>query len=222
MLRSIPLNRPLLAARIIPTYRNFFHTSQMMRQAPRLRTNEQLDPAQGSPKQGTEPPKQSGIKGLIHRYGYAALAIYLGLSVVDFAITFGLVHSMGEEKVKQLEDTVKKFFGFDSSKSKGEKEYGGRIDMSEDPLNEETAGKPKKPSSWISSTLLAEIGVAFAIHKSLIFLRVPFTMAITPPIVKALQRWGFQIGKARLPTSTGTTLGTKATTNQRWFSGWFF
>lgn len=180
----------------------------------------------GSAGGGKEPLKQSRIRYLASKYGYSALGIYLGISVIDLAVTFGLVHSLGKEKIEKLQDEVKDYFGIpkDSENSKKESiedKYGGRIDMSEDEQGSNTPMISRKDTSRGSSTLLAEIAVAFAIHKSLIFLRVPLTVAITPPIVKTLQRWGYNVGKSTFPTRVGSTMGTKSTAGQR-FGSWFF
>lgn len=40
-----------------------------------------------------------------------------------------------------------------------------------------------------------QLALAYAIHKSFIFLRVPLTAAVTPKVVKVLRGWGWQIGK---------------------------
>ena len=40
-----------------------------------------------------------------------------------------------------------------------------------------------------------QLALAYAIHKSFIFLRVPLTAALTPKIVKKLRSWGWNIGK---------------------------
>ena len=37
--------------------------------------------------------------------------------------------------------------------------------------------------------------LAYGVHKSLIFFRVPLTAAVTPKIVKTLRGWGWNIGK---------------------------
>jgi hypothetical protein len=38
------------------------------------------------------------------------------------------------------------------------------------------------------------LALAYAVHKSLIFLRVPLTAAILPKVVKVLRGWGWQVG----------------------------
>jgi hypothetical protein len=45
------------------------------------------------------------------------------------------------------------------------------------------------------ASLATQLALAYAIHKSFIFIRVPLTIAITPKIVKVLRGWGWDIGK---------------------------
>lgn len=40
-----------------------------------------------------------------------------------------------------------------------------------------------------------QLALAYAIHKSFIFIRVPATVAVTPKVVKTLRSWGWNIGK---------------------------
>jgi N-terminal acetyltransferase 2 len=40
-----------------------------------------------------------------------------------------------------------------------------------------------------------QLALAYAIHKTFIFVRVPLTAAITPKVVKTLRGWGWNIGK---------------------------
>ena len=42
-----------------------------------------------------------------------------------------------------------------------------------------------------------QLALAYAIHKSFIFIRVPLTVALTPKVVKVLRGWGWDIGKRR-------------------------
>jgi hypothetical protein len=46
--------------------------------------------------------------------------------------------------------------------------------------------------------LATQLALAYAIHKSCIFVRVPLTAAVTPKVVKVLRSWGWQIGKRPL------------------------
>jgi hypothetical protein len=47
----------------------------------------------------------------------------------------------------------------------------------------------------LATAIWTELALAYAIHKSLIFIRVPITAAVTPKVVKTLRKWGFDIGK---------------------------
>ena len=42
-----------------------------------------------------------------------------------------------------------------------------------------------------------QLALAYAIHKSFIFIRVPIAVAVTPKVVKVLRGWGWDIGKRR-------------------------
>lgn len=46
-----------------------------------------------------------------------------------------------------------------------------------------------------------QLGLAYVIHKSFIFVRVPLAAAITPKVVKTLRSWGWNIGK--MPSRKG-------------------
>lgn len=126
------------------------------------------------------PKEPTGIKKLIQQYGYSALGVYLGLSLIDLPICFIVVHSAGEEKIREYQDKFLTLIGYKKEKS-AETGASGTEDGNE---NEEK-----------SSTVVTEFALAYAIHKSLIFVRLPITAAITPWVVKRLQSMGFKIGK---------------------------
>lgn len=42
-----------------------------------------------------------------------------------------------------------------------------------------------------------QLGLAYLVHKSLIFFRVPLTAAVLPKVVKTLRKWGYNIGKKK-------------------------
>jgi hypothetical protein len=51
-----------------------------------------------------------------------------------------------------------------------------------------------------STAIWTQLALAYAIHKSFIFIRVPVTAAITPKVVKTLRSWGWDIGKKKPKT----------------------
>ncbi|KAG7883187.1 hypothetical protein KL905_001888 [Ogataea polymorpha] len=124
---------------------------------------------------GAKKPK--GIKLLMQEYGYSALGVYFALSCIDLPITFLMVHSAGEEAIKEYQDQFLRWIGW----RKG------------DPVNSDQETGKSSESGY--STLWTEFAVAYAIHKSLIFIRLPITAAITPAVVSKLRKMGFNVGK---------------------------
>lgn len=55
-----------------------------------------------------------------------------------------------------------------------------------------------------------QLALAYAVHKSFIFLRVPLTAAVLPRVVKTLRRWGWDIGKKRPKTAVTSSSSTEA------------
>lgn len=49
-----------------------------------------------------------------------------------------------------------------------------------------------------------QLALAYAIHKSFIFIRVPLTAALTPKVVRVLRGWGWDIGKRKPKAVKGT------------------
>ncbi len=45
--------------------------------------------------------------------------------------------------------------------------------------------------------MATQLALAYAIHKSFIFVRVPLAAVVTPRVVKVLRGWGWQIGKQK-------------------------
>ena len=54
-----------------------------------------------------------------------------------------------------------------------------------------------------------QLALAYAIHKSFIFVRIPLTAAVTPKVVRVLRGWGWDIGK-RKSKSVAAGAGTKS------------
>jgi hypothetical protein len=55
------------------------------------------------------------------------------------------------------------------------------------------------PSTTLTTTtaIWSQLGLAYLVHKSLIFFRVPLTAAVLPKVVKTLRSWGYNIGKRK-------------------------
>jgi len=46
-----------------------------------------------------------------------------------------------------------------------------------------------------NASLWTQLVLAYAVHKSLIFFRVPLTAAVLPKVVKTLRGWGWDVGR---------------------------
>ncbi|KAL2115726.1 hypothetical protein VTJ04DRAFT_9981 [Mycothermus thermophilus] len=159
-----------------------------------------------------EPQSLSGrLKKLTREYGWVALGVYLGLSVLDFPFCFLLVRTVGSEKIAHVEhivvssllklvpESVQQWWAERRGTSRGEgldgpgelEVYGHGVAQAEERRKQEGA------------SLATELALAYAIHKSFIFVRVPLTAAVTPKVVKVLRSWGWQIGKNPLKNKKG-------------------
>ncbi|KAL1893380.1 DUF1279 superfamily [Ceratocystis pirilliformis] len=139
------------------------------------------------------------LKILSKQYGWVALGVYLGLSMLDFPFCFLLVRVAGPERIGHLEnvvvsavssvipDSVKPFYHECKAKLKQRRTNEAEREGSEDGSNDgEVESK--------GASLGTQLALAYAIHKSLIFIRVPLTAAVTPKVVKILHRWGYKVG----------------------------
>lgn len=176
--------------------RTLFHTKQSSRLFQEAKAH-----ASSSGKTTQEAPKK-GIRQLMSQYGYSALGVYFALSGIDLPLSFLLVHSMGQEKIVELETTVKEFLGYsteveDSTIFASVEGAGANVTIDNEGAVAISDGSESEEGwrSYFTPTLLTEFGIAYALHKSFIFVRVPLTAAITPKVVTTLQRWGFNIGK---------------------------
>jgi hypothetical protein len=52
---------------------------------------------------------------------------------------------------------------------------------------------------WLTyvAAIWTQLGLAYIVHKSFIFIRVPLTAAVLPKVVKTLRSWGYNIGKKK-------------------------
>ncbi|KIW13226.1 hypothetical protein PV08_08413 [Exophiala spinifera] len=67
----------------------------------------------------------------------------------------------------------------------------------------------EKANAGSNASIWTQLALAYAIHKSFIFVRVPLTAAVTPKVVKTLRGWGWNIGKMpKKGVSGGSSSGT--------------
>lgn len=173
------------------------------------------------------PKKPTGLKALMKEYGYSALGVYFGLSMIDLPLCYLLVHSLGKDEIERHKNDVKRYFGYGVDPAELELRQQSRR------LSSEIDGDSSK-EGWLAQFSWTEFALAYGIHKSLIFIRVPICAAITPGVVSLLRRWGFRIGSANLSTNaliakdriqdmtaSSKRFGVRPNAKKRWFS-WFF
>ncbi|KAF8958207.1 hypothetical protein BGZ46_002020 [Entomortierella lignicola] len=135
------------------------------------------------------------IKGMIKKYGYTGVAVYLGISTLDLAATFVLVKALGMEKIEVAQDWVVdhigSYFGYKRDPTHIHHHYDGKGDEAAahdlDKVGDEQLGAIYNKASGLWSVFL----IAYGIHKLLVPLRVVATSMITPPLVKWLVKRGW-------------------------------
>ncbi|EPE02206.1 peptide alpha-n-acetyltransferase [Ophiostoma piceae UAMH 11346] len=148
------------------------------------------------------------LKKLSREYGWAAVGIYLGLSALDFPFCFLLVRWLGTDRIAAAEhfvvshvkavipDSVKEYWTSYRKELKDVQRDSGNETADPEPV-EGWGVKEAEERVQKEASLATQLALAYAIHKSFIFVRVPLTAAVTPKVVKVLRAWGWKIGKPK-------------------------
>ncbi|KAH0294246.1 hypothetical protein KCU62_g661, partial [Aureobasidium sp. EXF-3399] len=147
------------------------------------------------------------FKQLGKEYGWVVTGVYFGLSALDLPFCFLAVRGLGTDRVARWEHaivgTVK-----DAIKAVMP-DVGAKADDVVEQV-ETAVGSPaaREGNVWgvpeadarnkEEASLWTQFVLAYAIHKSFIFIRVPLAVAVTPKVVKILRSWGWQVGKKKL------------------------
>ncbi|KAI0595416.1 peptide alpha-N-acetyltransferase Nat2 [Biscogniauxia sp. FL1348] len=175
-------------------------------------TSRARDSKPNAKKAGASEPQglSARLKKLSREYGWSALGVYLTLSVLDFPFCFLLVRIVGTERIGELEHFVvsyvkklipepvrERWNEYRKALKEAEQEHLGNDNVTE---HVEMAGwgvEEAEKRNKAEASLGTQLALAYAIHKSFIFIRVPLTAAVTPKVVKVLRSWGWNIGKRR-------------------------
>lgn len=135
--------------------------------------------------------------------------MYLGLSALDFPFCFLAVRLLGTDRIGHYEDVVKDAFWNavrlvipDAGTTSAEKhahEETAEATLREGSLDTGDLAAAKVRNGGDAS-IWTQLGLAYIVHKSLIFFRVPLTAAVLPKVVKTLRKWGYNIGKKKPKT----------------------
>jgi len=147
------------------------------------------------------------MRKLSREYGWSALGVYLLLSALDFPFCFLGVRWLGTEKIGHWEHVVVETFwkvvpwpfpateGSTEGSTKGPTETGPLAETG--PAEGDSWGveEAERANRGETASIWTQLALAYAIHKSFIFIRVPLTAAVTPKVVRVLRGWGWDIGK---------------------------
>ncbi|PUU83257.1 hypothetical protein B9Z19DRAFT_965419 [Tuber borchii] len=200
LLRLLPsrLQLPNLRVRpILPT------TASLLRNL-RQPLRQSFSTAKKTPPQPLAKPTtlSARLKHLSREYGYSAVGVYFLLSALDFPFCFLAVQYLGAEKIGELETRVGGFvkpywvslrsaIGYPPAPVPvGDGEAGAGEGRERQEVVHGAEGEAEKAAS-----IWTELALAYAIHKSFIFIRVPLTAAVTPKVVKVMRGWGWNIGR---------------------------
>ena len=204
--RSIPSSsRRKPSSRINPTY----FTQRRAYSAPAA-----AGPSSASTNQNESLTQK--LRRLLRENGKVALGVYLGLSAIDFSLTFLAIYALGAEHVKDAEDWVLKHLHWKrkeelavdyESASQLQQEGGGVVDRVKDrvgawaekkqaaleekklrqiELAQQQGSDTRKSSGEMGSALWTTAVLAYAIHKTAL---LPFRIGVTAAVTPAVVRW---------------------------------
>ncbi|MCJ1375233.1 hypothetical protein MMC20_006467 [Loxospora ochrophaea] len=147
------------------------------------------------------------LRALSREYGWSALGVYLLLSALDFPFCFVAVRWLGTERIGRWEAQVMGYvwsavrwgrgaLGLENQapiEGKQTEEYAVVVDEAD----VHGVGEAERANKGEGASIWTQLALAYAIHKSFIFVRVPLTAAVLPKVVKVLRGWGWSIGKRK-------------------------
>ncbi|KAK3402744.1 hypothetical protein B0T20DRAFT_465632 [Sordaria brevicollis] len=160
--------------------------------------------AKGKEKEPEPTGFSARMKKLSKEYGWTAVGVYLALSVLDFPFCFLLVRTVGTEKIAHVEHIVVSWL--EKAIPQSVQDFWHKYRNTLKANKGESAGEGlEQAAGWgveaaeerrkqAGASLATELALAYAIHKSFIFVRVPLTAAILPKVVKVLRSWGYHVG----------------------------
>lgn len=179
--------------------RRNFHSSR-----PRRSNKEKPEP---SAKQAEIPEESLSLsqrmRKLSREYGKATIFVYFALSIADFPFCFLLVRFVGTDRISEIErwvvSNVSQFVptGVKDLWQQWKAWRAQRAEGDDTTDSDKWGVKEAQENHKEEASLATQLALAYAVHKSFIFIRVPLTAAVTPRVVKTLRSWGWDIGKKR-------------------------
>ncbi|TGO66110.1 hypothetical protein BOTNAR_0068g00250 [Botryotinia narcissicola] len=148
------------------------------------------------------------MKKLSREYGWSVVGVYIFLSAADFPFCYLLVRTLGTDRIGEWEHTITSSIKSIIPESIKTTFHEWRVAMqkaSHDVTGSDKLGDGVEMAGWgveeaeernkRDASLGTQLALAYAIHKSFIFIRVLLTAAVTPKVVRTLRGWGWDIGK---------------------------
>ena len=128
--------------------------------------------------------------------------MYTVLSALDFTLVFVLIHLAGAERIEPLFMAMMSKYRVIRYGDERAKEIEAEVKEEKRVEALEQVKDKKKNKGWMSRTVLAELALAYPIHKvALLPVRAGLTVAWTPKFVGWLTRRGW-VGKVSNPDSS--------------------
>ncbi|MCJ1399014.1 hypothetical protein MMC11_002216 [Xylographa trunciseda] len=198
---------------------NFLRHNQRFRASPkRFFSEKPPNPPNYNPTPNLTSPQPSltlsqRMRKLSREYGWSVVGVYALLSALDFPFCFIAVRALGTERIGDWEHKIVEWVkravpvqipvkwrgtGGESVEQAQVAVDGAIAGYDHGVKDAEKANAGEKASIW------TQLALAYAIHKSFIFIRVPVTAAITPKVVRVLRGWGWDIGKRKSKSITSS------------------
>ncbi|KIW37976.1 uncharacterized protein PV06_09953 [Exophiala oligosperma] len=176
------------------------------------------------------------MKKLSREYGWAALGVYLALTALDFPFCFLAVRMLGTDRIGHWEHVALSWIrGVVAwpfpQKQKEVLEAAGDVveanvvgetkrileeegpDQQSQEVEDHGYKEAEKANTGSNASIWTQLALAYAIHKSFIFVRVPLTAGITPKVVKTLRGWGWNIGKMPKKGVSGSSASSSSSSS---------
>ncbi|EXJ82030.1 hypothetical protein A1O1_08098 [Capronia coronata CBS 617.96] len=133
---------------------------------------------------------------------------HVAVSYIKGVLKWPVSNQQAEEEIKSATEELQRAekVGVEQGASKRILEEESREvskEEDEDGVSDHGYKEAEKANSGANASIWTQLALAYAIHKSFIFVRVPLTAAITPKVVKTLRSWGWNIGK--VPKTAGSS-----------------
>ncbi|KAI9781811.1 MAG: hypothetical protein M1835_004184 [Candelina submexicana] len=194
------------------------HTARQTQKRTLHETSRKLS-AYPTPDLGSPKPSLSlyqRLRKLSREYGWSAFGVYMLLTALDFPFCFLAVRWLGTDRIGHWEHIIVQYFWKivpwpfpeHTAQTPAEAyEVPQDVQQGNHQAVEETGWGVKeaeKANRSDQASIWTQLALAYAIHKSFIFVRVPLTAAVTPKVVKVLRGWGWDIGKRKPKGLAGT------------------